>query len=54
MFDHIKKSIKKKGRKPPQNLTPKNKYSSTTPEFDQWLEQTLEEDKELIKELAKR
>jgi len=50
----MKKSVKTKTIKLPNKITPKNKYSSTTPEFDQWLEQMLEEDKELIKELAKR
>jgi hypothetical protein len=52
----MKKLVKKKSRKSTHTNTPtpKNKYSSTSPEFDQWLNQMLKEDEELIKELAKR
>ena len=52
----MKKSIKEKIKKSTHinTPTPKNKYSSTTPEFNQWLDQMLKEDEELIKELAKR
>jgi len=49
----MKKSVKKKGAKPPHNLTPKNKYSGVIPEFNRWLNQMVEEDKEIIKALAK-
>jgi len=50
----MKKSVKEKERKTLKILTPKNKYSGVTPEFNRWFNQMIEEDKEIIKALAKR